>query len=442
MSVRNRIVAALAANAFGQAVTIGTQILLTPLFFAKWGAALYGEWLILSALPAYLTMADMGIGSAAGNEMTMRAGANDHTGAQQTYRGAFWIAGAASLIVLLLGLAFAGLKHFAGSPGTPHIDTDTASLILLLLAINVGMSFFGGVFSAGYRCAGRNGTGIVLGNSARLAEGVLTGALLLTGQGPLTVCVGIVLVKAGFLLGQAWHLPRICPWLYTPRAQADTTLARRLIKPSLGFLAFPAAGALSMQGPIMLLGATLGGEVVAMFSAMRTLSRIPMQLTNVLNASVWPEMSRAFGAGDLGLVRQLHRRSASLTAVLVLGSCLVLGLLGPTISHLWLGHRATFNPAILHWLLAVSTVSSIWNASSIVLAATNSHARMGLAMVLTSGLSLLTGWLLIHTVGLNGMLGALLLAEVVMLTVVLPQALSRSGDTLQNFVRRRRDSAV
>lgn len=67
--------------------------------------------------------------------------------------------------------------------------------------------------------------------------------------------------------------------------------------------------------------------------------------------------------------------------MLVLGSCcLVLGLLRPTISHLWLGQRATFNPAILHWLL--------------------------------------TGWLLIHTVGLNGMLGALLLAEVVMLTVV------------------------
>lgn len=435
MSVRNRIVAALAANAFGQAVTIGTQILLTPLFFAKWGAALYGEWLILSALPAYLTMADMGIGSAAGNEMTMRAGANDHTGAQQTYRGAFWIAGAASLIVLLLGLAFAGLKHFMGSPGTPHIDTDTASLILLLLAINVGMSFFGGVFSAGYRCAGRNGTGIVLGNSARLTEGALTGALLLAGQGPLSVCVGMLLVKACFLIGQAWHLPRICSWLYTPRVDADTTLARRLIKPSLGFMAFPAAGALSMQGPIMVLGATLGGEVVAMFAAMRTLSRIPMQLTNALNASVWPEMSRAFGAGNLALVRQLHRRSAWLTAVMVLGSCLVLAFLGSTISQVWLGHRTTFNPTILNWLLAISTVSSIWNASSIVLASTNSHARMGMAMVLTSGISLLTGWWLVHSVGLNGLMGALLLAEVAMLLVVVPQALSRSGDTPGGLLR-------
>jgi O-antigen/teichoic acid export membrane protein len=437
MSVRQRILSALAANAFGQAVTIGTQILLTPLFFANWGAALYGEWLLLSAVLAYLTMADLGIGSAAGNEMTMRAGANDYAGAQQTYRGAFWIAGWTSLIVLLVGLVFAGLKQATDLPGTRHIDAATASLVLLLLAGNVGLSFFGGVFSAGYRCAGRNATGILLGNCSRLTEGVLTGALLLAGQGPLSVCLGMLLIKAGFLVAQAWHLPRLCPWLYTPRARADTSLARRLIKPSLAFMALPAAGALSLQGPILVLGAALGGEVVAMFSAMRTLSRIPIQITGVLNASVWPEMSRAFGAGRLDQVRRLHRRSASLSAALVVCSCLVLALLGETISQVWLGQRASFDPAILNWLLAVSTVSAIWNASSIVLASTNRHAQMGIAMVLSSGLSLLAGWALVPSIGLHGQLGALFFAEVVMLLIVVPQALSCSGDTLSNFWLRR-----
>jgi hypothetical protein len=63
MSVRHRIYLALAAGAFGQFVTIGSQVLLTPLYFLYWGAAKYGEWLLISTIPAYLAMADFGIGS-------------------------------------------------------------------------------------------------------------------------------------------------------------------------------------------------------------------------------------------------------------------------------------------------------------------------------------------------------------------------------------------
>ena len=98
MSAKQRIFAALAANGFGQLVTMGTQLLLTPLFFRQWGAALYGEWLILSAIPAYLALADLGVSSAAGNEMAMRAGAGNHAGAQQTFRGARGVARLASAL--------------------------------------------------------------------------------------------------------------------------------------------------------------------------------------------------------------------------------------------------------------------------------------------------------------------------------------------------------
>lgn len=41
MSIRQRIYLVLAAGAFGQVVTIGSQILLTPLYFLHWGAFQY-----------------------------------------------------------------------------------------------------------------------------------------------------------------------------------------------------------------------------------------------------------------------------------------------------------------------------------------------------------------------------------------------------------------
>lgn len=434
MSVKQRILHALAANAFGQAVTVGTQVLLTPLFFAQWGAALYGEWLLLSALPAYLTMADLGIGSAAGNDMTMRAGAGDRRGAQATYRGAFRVAAVVGLLTLLVGVALALGKFSFNTPPTPHIQPLEAALVVLALAANVALSFSAGVFGAGYRCAGLNATGIVIGNSARLLEALAFAALLWLGHGPLALCAAMLGLKFALIGFQMLHLRRVCPWLHEGGVAAEPGLVRRLLKPSLAFMAMPLAGALSLQGPIIVLGAALGGEAVALFSAMRTLSRIPMQLMNALNASVWPEMSRAFGAGDLPLLRQLHRRSARITAALVVASCLGLGLMGETITRLWLGAQQPYQPALLLWLVAIAGISALWNASSIVLAATNQHGRMGVAMVLSAGAAIGLGSLFIGQVGQQGFLVMLLTAEVAMLWLVLPQAIRVSGDTVRTFV--------
>lgn len=437
MSVKQRIVSALAASAFGQAVTVGTQLLLTPMFFAKWGASLYGEWLLLSALPAYLTMADLGIGSAAGNDMTMRAGAGDQRGAQATYRSAFRVAAVVGLLTLLVGVALALGKFSFNTPPTPHIPPQEAALVVLALAANVALSFSAGVFSAGYRCAGLNATGIIVGNSARLLEALTFAALLWLGGGPLALCAAMLGLKLGLIGFQMLHLRKVCPWLHQGGVAAEHGLVRRLLKPSLAFMAMPLAGALSLQGPIIVLGAALGGEAVALFAAMRTLSRIPMQLMNALNASVWPEMSRAFGAGDLPLLRQLHRKSARITAMLVVASCVGLGLLGETITHLWLGAQQKYQPSLLLWLVAIAGVSALWNASSIVLAATNQHGRMGVAMVASAALAIGLGSALISHIGQQGFLAILLMAEVAMLLLVLPQALRASGDSLAHFMRGR-----
>lgn len=425
---------ALAANAFGQGVTVGTQLLLTPLFFANWGAALYGEWLLLSALPAYLTMADLGIGSAAGNDMVMRAGADDRRGAQAIFRGAFRVAAAVGLLTMLIGGALALSKLCLDLPETQRITPESAAWVILALAANVALSFPAGVFGAGFRCAGMNATGIVIANSARLLEGVAFGLLLALGEGPLALCGAMLAVKLGLIAFQMLYLRKVCSWLYQPRVPADRTLVRRLIKPSLAFMAMPLAGATSLHGPILVIGAFLGGETVALFSAMRTLSRIPIQLMNIMNSSVWPEMSRAFGAGDVAMLRGLHRKSLRVTAGLATASCLGLGLAGQTITRLWLGAAQPYDTALLGWLLVIAGVNALWNASTIVLVATNLHGRMGVAMVICSVTAVGLGATALEPMGLYAFLAILLAAEAAMLLNVLPQSLRASGDTARAFL--------
>ena len=52
---RERLLKNLGASALGQVVNTAVLVLGIPVFLRLWGKHLYGEWLLLSAIPAYLT---------------------------------------------------------------------------------------------------------------------------------------------------------------------------------------------------------------------------------------------------------------------------------------------------------------------------------------------------------------------------------------------------
>ena len=66
----NRVFKGIGANFLGQIINIASRILLVPLFLLAWGADIYGEWLLLSSMVAYLALTDMGGAVYIGNRMT------------------------------------------------------------------------------------------------------------------------------------------------------------------------------------------------------------------------------------------------------------------------------------------------------------------------------------------------------------------------------------
>jgi len=87
MSIKSRILKGIFASGFGQAVTILIQLTGLPIFLHFWGVEKYGEWLILSAIPAYLAMSDFGFACVAANDMTMWVAKNQRDKALSGKRG-------------------------------------------------------------------------------------------------------------------------------------------------------------------------------------------------------------------------------------------------------------------------------------------------------------------------------------------------------------------
>ncbi len=277
-TVRGRLIRGLGATALGPVVTAIVQIVSVPVFLHFWGVKLYGEWLIISAIPTYLMLSDLGFGSVAGNDMTMRVAAGDRDGALETFQST-WVL--ITVTSLLLEMAMLGVIWFL--PLTRWLNLSSIGgtdgrLVLSLLSADPLFTLQIGLILSGFRSEGNYAFGVVTNNLVRVGIYTATTLAVALGAGPMRVAVAFLSVLGAGTLVMGWLMVGKSPWLNYGWRHARLGSVRRLLSPAVAFLAFPAGNALSIQGMVLVIGISLGPVAVATFSTMRTLTRFAFQI--------------------------------------------------------------------------------------------------------------------------------------------------------------------
>ena len=422
--VTRRILHGLGANAYGQLVVIVIQLAGVPILLHAWGAQLYGEWLILAAIPTYLSMADLGFSLSAGNDMTARIARGDIADALAVFQ---------SLSAMVYGLALAGLVlvallvawlplgqwlHFAA------LSTREVRWILWLLAAEVLVRLCDGVNHAGFRSHGDYARHVALNASTMLLQNVAAWVAALSGTGPVGAALALVAVRVV-------EVPAAAAWLRHRHDDVRLGLAhaslhelRRLIKPAAANLAVPLASALNVQGMVLVVGASLGPIAVVVFSTLRTLARLALRIVQSINDAIQPELAHAWGRASREHLQQLFVHGLRMTAAMALGAVVMLHFTGAWIIALWTNHRVHFDPALFDWLLLSSICIVMWHGALILLQAANRHARASAWYVLSSGLGLVFAYALVRGTGELAWAGmALVMADLLMLGYVQHRAL-------------------
>jgi O-antigen/teichoic acid export membrane protein len=430
-----RLLRGLGATAFGPIVTAFIQLGTVPLFLHFWGAAKYGDWLILFAIPSYLGLSDLGFGDASGSDMTMRVAAGDRKGALETFQSSWTLLSVVSLCVGLLAAIAVWRLPWHHWIKLATLSNTSASTVMFVLAIYILVSQQGGILESGFRCDGNFATGTMGGTLLRLFEtvagtavGIITGSLLWAAAAYLisrtvgTISYGLFLRKKS-------------PWLSVGYSRATFSRIKELAKPAFGFVALPLANAISNQGFTLVIASVLGSVAVTQFSTLRTLTRVNFQLMTVIAWAMWPELSRAFGEGNVPLARTLHRHAYQAGLALSIATGMALWLFGPAIYHLWIRGAVQFDANCFHLLLFVTFANSLWFTSSVVPMSTNTHHRITMAFVVLSSLSLVLGWALVRQHGLTGAAIALSFTDIFMAYLVLKTSLGQLHEKLGDFVR-------
>ena len=307
VTVKRRLVGAFGASLLNPLASTFVQLINVPIMLHYWGVHLYGEWLLISTIPAYLLLTDFGFGNVAGSDMTMRVHSGDKAGALETFQSTAVLVICASITigaVLSVVIFWLPIHSFLHLTAMSPAETRTA---LLFLCLNCLIILQWNFITAPYKCVGKYAAALLCVNLIRVLESISFLVLLVWHAGPVQLSILMLGIS---IVGTCWLLAmkrRMVPWLPVGIRHAKWKRIRELTKPAVAYMAFPTGSAINLQGMTMLVGLAMGPVAVAVFNPMRTLSRVILQLSEAVKVSVWQELSAAYGQQNWVLARKLHR---------------------------------------------------------------------------------------------------------------------------------------
>jgi len=385
-------------------------------------------------VPTYLSFSNIGFGSVAGNEMTMLMTRDEKDAALGVFQSCWW------LISLMMGATIAamcGVLYFlpvARLLNLTLLSEYDVKWSLFWLGLSVLFGQLEQLLQSAYRCIARYSYGNFVKSGLSLAAFGAQLVPVVMGYGPRTTAMVFAMANIMGTLILCVMVKHDIPWISYGWKYASLAEVKRLMRPSLAFMGFPLGNAFNIGGSQLAVNYALGSDAVAIWIAARTVSRLALQAVEMVKNTVWPELSIAFGAGNMDVVRTLHRRACQIALLMSLSVVLIVATLGPTFLHRWTLGKVPSSPGLVGLLLVVVVFYSLWSTSATLVSAINLHERLATVYSLATGITVVLTYFAARKYGLFGAAGSLLLSEIIMDAYVLPSSLKISHDTWGGFL--------
>ncbi len=412
-----RLGAGLVTQLGGQAVEIAIQLVGMPILLAKWGVDQYGLWLMVSTLPVYLTMADIGYTQVAANEMAMAFAAGDRARTLTVFHSlAAFLAVVFSAVVGVGVILLLTLPDwmFLASSATPDVLRTT--LIVFLVSVPVGQAH--GLVSNAFRATGRFPEAVGWNTTTRLLEGSSLIGVVLAGGGFIPASLTALLPRLVITMIAAARLRALEPWLRIGVSGAKRLEISRLAGPSFAYVLVSVSSALQVQTPIVLLGAMSSPAAAAIFGASRTISRVGLSFAIMLNNLVAPEYAAFIGRGEIrsfSRFLRLHLALMASFAILYLG---FFGIFADLLFRLLTRGAFEIDHLLFYLLICSAAIEMSWNSLLTPAVATSQHTAMAYSIFVISLLSLAPMVVAIHYFAARGAAATGLAVNVIVIGLV------------------------
>lgn len=437
------------AASLGQLLNILNQLALVPLYIKMWGPSQYGEWLILSAAPSVIAMAgDLGFGTVAANEMNIAVARNDRPYALKVFQNNWIVISTFSILFFIVAVIILHFTSVSNGLNIHQIPGNDAKIIIALFLFNLLIMQQNGLLLAALRCDGNYILGLTIGNISRIVElSALAILLVVYHAQPLAIVTTTVSVALVTCLVNRLLVRSKSPWIQYGTENFSLAIIKEQTPVALSFLSFPITQALSIQGAIILVGYLLGPAYVVILSTTRTFMNVIKQVVSVVNASIWPELTTAYGQDDLIKFQTIFVRAVQVILLVVVGFNVSMLLVGKPLYIFWTKGKLVVDNYFFYSFAIVTSISAIWNIFGMVQGATNRTKKYAFYNLCSIGILLVGIISMSKFLGLAGVLLAMFFSETFMLFFVIKNSLSileikSATDFFASFFKLRQKAVV
>lgn len=383
------------ANLLGIGVNLLNQIVLVPIFLTYWGVDLYSDWIIISALTSFFIISDIGINSTIQNRFAIEYTKGNSELCNALIICNLIIVSLIFTIIAILCVAFLSIFNITDVLSISTLSKSKSSLVFIFLLVQMFATMYMGIPNAILRSIHKNYLAVIYDQLAKLAVVIITIISLITEIDIVfmscLMCIPL-LINIIFKFYKANNVFKI--------TLTTQLITRRLLKTTFvqgfGYLSFPVANAILLQGFTLVVNRYFGTESVVLYNTTRTMCNFIKTLLNTVLNSVWPEYSIAYGKKDYKRMKSLYHKAihlSMLTAALISVGLLIFG---PFIYRIWTNGEVTFNYSLMIAFLIVLFVNTFWNTGCVALLSTNNHIKFGLINVSLTICSLIVAIICAH----------------------------------------------
>ena len=422
------------AGSWGKISAIIIRLVQVPLLLSVLGVDDFGRWLVLSSIPAWLTLANIGFGSVASNEMSMAVAGGDVARAKNIFSTTlalvFVIACVGSFIVISIA-PFINWEDFLKVPSSHHQELVLA---VIWFALSIFLSFSAEAFGGRFRAARKAHTAVVLTSFRPWLELIGMVVVLQFSTRFDYLALSMLAATVIHLIVMNVFSRRAFPELSFSVASIRKEQFRLLFQKGIAFQAFPLGNALLFQGNLLIVQAILGPAAVALFGTARTLVRSVNQVMEMINQVIWPELSLLLGAEDYTKAARVHRMGVGLSLLLSMICLVGLGIVGKPLYMFWTGKTIELPEYLLLLFLVSIPFNALWFTSSVVHAACNKHEGLAVRYIIATSLTLVACVILSYYQGIEGAALSTIVADIILIPYVMKYSLILTHDTFAAFI--------
>jgi len=400
MSLR-RLSLGIGSTLFDKIIVAVIQLLLVPLLSNAWGLSLYGTWAMMTTIPSMLALSDFGIVSSAWARMTMFMSRGQPVQARAALHTAWLTASLICVLAIAISIAVLALlpaEQTGGANQLSGAEFKAAALALVLYGLGVIMTRLNTIV---FRAAGNYTLAVWCSTTFFTLENLALVAAVLSGAGLVIAAATLLAARAVCIVG-VFLLAKLRYREVSPGfSHASWSEWREMWRPALSSSLLGFGSLAFLQVSVLVLGFIAGSAAVPAFVAVRTLSRIGLQIAMMVANPAAQEFAQKMSIEQHFRAGRYFGLVAATALVMGLGMAVGLALLGMRFIDFWTGGAITASFPLILFMALSSAGAVMWNALSSLISALNRQGAIAHLSVLISTIGIGVILVLAGRIGTN-----------------------------------------